>query len=221
MAQILVPGVAQAKLQGTIAGHPWVCIWHYQLGGSGGAWSNGQLSALAVAVYSGWGSFMKSFMNVDTVFDSCTAVDIGQASPAIGSTTGVAIPGTDASGGVNAPQLTANVKFLIGARYRGGHPRTALPALGATYQNATADAYTSGTLGSFDTAFANLQDGIFAAVPGIFQVVPRYHYTRVPNASGTKILVTRTSLNGTPPQVVNWLLQAEIGTQRRRNTVSG
>lgn len=219
MAQILVPGVCQAKLQGTVSGHNWNSIWHYQLGGTGGAWSNGQLNAVASAILSGWGTFLKSFYAPGTILTSVTVVDIGQANPQAGASTGAPVVGTG-TGTEFPPQCTANVKFLIGARYRGGHPRASLPALSSAFATATEDEWLSAELGPFDTAFANLQDGVFSAVPGSFQVVPRYTYNYVDDPSGHKYLVERTGLKGTP-QVLNWLLQAPIGTQRRRNTFGG
>lgn len=219
MAQILVPGVAQAKLQGVIGVHPWNAIWHYQLVQAGGVWTAGQLGNLAEAIATGWNTYMKTFFNPEVVLDSVSTVDIGVVSPAVGQSVTNGLPGTG-SGFTTPPQATLNIRYLINARYRGGHPHTALPAMDTSRQTTSSDAYTSAAIGLVQTAFANLQDAVFSANPGINQCVPRYTYTYTPSNTGHKIIITRTGLKGVF-QVLNWVPQGPIGTQRRRNRVGG
>lgn len=218
MAQILVPGVAQARVTGTVSGHPWNAVWHYKIV-SGGSWTTGQLGTLTQQIMLSWASRLAVVFPASAIIDSVEAVDLGVTQPAAGASSHAPVSGT-AGGPEPAPQLTTNVKFLISSRYRGGHPRTALPAMAQSFQNPTGDSYTPTGIGDMSQGFSNLQDDVFAAIPGIFQAVPRYTYSYTPSLNGKKIIVERTGLKEVV-QVLNWICQAEIGTQRRRNQVSG
>src|SRR5215472_310986 len=219
MAQVLVPGVAQTALTGTVGGHPFANIWHYKLNVGGQNWTISQLNSLANAIMAGIGTFIAPLTSSDTIFQQCSAVDIGTATPAEGISNPGVHQGTQ--GTTQPPPSTCVVvSFQTQDRYRGGHPRTYMPPMAATSMDTTEDQWTAALIGQYSTAFTNLQDGVFSAVPGITQVAVRYNYSYTDDPVRHKYIKTRVSVHSTPT-VLNWIPKQPIGTQRRRVKIGG
>src|ERR1700751_138003 len=85
MAQVLVPGVAQAVISGQRSGQPWACVMHWQFGGSQAAWSQPNIQLLADSIHAGWASNLMPFADSATTQQSVTTVDLGTSTPQIGS----------------------------------------------------------------------------------------------------------------------------------------
>jgi hypothetical protein len=92
--------------------------------------------------------------------------------------------------------------------------------MGQASMQTTEDAWTAQAVGLYQTAFTNMHDGAFNAVPGMHQCVVRYNYLYTDVPTKKKYLATRESLNSTPP-VVGYLVKSNIGTQRRRARIGG
>lgn len=220
MPAILVPGVAQATLRGTIGANAFNCIFHYKLNQVGVNWSQAQLQNLADGLMGGINitNGVAQFTLNSVVFQSVVAVDIGTATPFEATSTHAPITGVQTGEVPN--QVCVLISGLVNARYRGGKPRTYMPPGGATNILSSGDAWSSTFVGNYQTAFTNMQDTAFNAVLGITQVAVRYNYTYTPSLNGRKIIVTRESLNSTP-QILSYLVKAPLGTQRRRVRVGG
>jgi hypothetical protein len=215
MAQILVPGVCQAKVSGVIGPHPFVVIFHYKQNTPGSPFSAVQLENIATSVQAGIGSFIAPLSNTAVNYELTTVTDIGQAAPAspglaatghIGTATGVEPP----------PSTCMVVQNIIADRYRGGHPRNYFPGGSMSQLASTEDQWLTGFVNEYTTAVENLHDGVFNAVPGITSCAVRYTYTLIDDAVHHKYHRVRTGVLDTPT-VVNWIAKGPIGTQRRRN----
>jgi hypothetical protein len=90
-----------------------------------------------------------------------------------------------------------------------------MPPGSATNLNATEDQWVTSFVSAYSLDFSNFQDGIFSAVPGMFQCAVRYTYTYTDDPVHHKWIKTRSGLHSTP-QIFNWIAKAPIGTQRRR-----
>ena len=221
MTFIPVPGVAQAKMAGTISGHPFNNIWHYQLNAPGTNWTTAQLNALCDGLMAGLvlTNGIASLTGANTVFNGVTAVDLGIATPATGASTHAAVPG-QATGNELPPSTCVLVDLITQERYRGGHARAYMPPGNAVELISTEDQWTTTFVNSYQTAFANMQDNAFSAVPGMHQCCVRYNYTYTDVPAKHKYLATRDSVHSTPA-VVNWVVKAGLGTQRRRARLGG
>lgn len=214
MAQVLVPGVAQAVVGGTVGPHPFRVVWHYKLVATGQPWSNLQLQNLATSIQSGLGLFIAPLSGQQVNFLETITTDIGQASP---STPGVAATthtGTE-TGQEPPPSTCVLVQNLIADRYKGGHPRSYMPPGSMTAMNTTEDSWQASYVNNYSTAMTNLQDQVFSQVPGIQQCAVRYLYSIVDDPIHHKYVHTRTGVKGTPT-VVNWIAKTQLATQRRR-----
>lgn len=220
MPQILVPGTAQAVLKGTVSGHPFANIFHYQLGTTGIPWTQAQLQALTDGIMSGiaqtGGIGVNSAQGV--VFQQVVAVDLSTGTPAEAVSTHAAVVGTQLP--EPTPSTCVLVDNIITARYRGGHPRSYMPPMGATSLTSNEDSWTTAAVAAYQTGYTNMHDAAFSAVPGIHQVAVRYNYTYTDDPIKHKWIKTRSSLNSTP-QVINYLVKSAIGTQRRRARIGG
>jgi hypothetical protein len=220
MAQILVPGVAQVVMKGTISGHAWANIFHFKLDLAGQNWSISQLNALCQGLFSGAETNMAPHWGVNVICNEVSGVDIGVSAPATGISSGAPFPGTDAIGNELSPQIAVVVSFEIPDRYRGGHPRAYMPPGTSSNLTANEDEWIPAYVGQYSTAVANMFDAAFAAQPGCFQCAVRYTYSYTPDDTRHKFIKTRTGVEGTP-QVFNWIAKAPLGTQRRRVSIAG
>lgn len=218
MASILVPGVAQATIQGTIAGNPWACVWHFQFAGSTADWSGTDVQTLADDVFNGWESELKPLMCNNVTCDAVTTVDLGTETPAVGSSTGTAWVGT-----ISQPSLTAAacvlISMRIAARYKGGHPRTYLPGVHAV-ASTDGETITPGYQGLYATHTADLISTInsnpaYGPSEGPDHVAVRYTYDYTADPAHHKYLRVRTGVQGTYV-IASYTTHPRIASQRRR-----
>jgi hypothetical protein len=221
MTFIPVPGVAQLVLKGTVSGHPFANIFHYSLGQPGQNWTAAQLNSICNAILAGIAGTggIASLTMANAVFQTANAVDLGIETPAVGASSHAAVGGV-LPGPDPPPSTCVLVDSIVQDRYRGGHPRSYMPPGSMAELDSNEDAWLAAYVGQYQTAFENMQDSIFSAVPGCFQVVPRYNYTYTDVPSKHKYLATRESFKHAA-QVVNWLVKSPIGTQRRRARTGG
>lgn len=217
MTIILAPGVAQLKILGHIQGIPWNSIVYFSQG-STGVWTSPQLTAAGDAILSGMAAQINSssFQSALT-WDQVQGVDLGQTAPALGNSTHAALAGTSSN------EMTASncilINYGIGARYRGGKPRTYLPGF-ISLQQANPNTWLATTFNNFLTAWKNTMQAVTVAVTGAgaaacAQCVPTYNYTYTDVPGKHKYTKQRTSYKQT------YLIGSTTGTptirtQRRR-----
>lgn len=218
MAQILVPGVAQCVIQGTYGAQPWALVWHFAFDGNTNNWTQTEIQALADDVHSGWNSYATAVMSTQIRVTNIATTDIGSSAPTVGSNTAL-ITGASPGGGLENSSICCLMRFLILARYKGGHPRTYLP-WGTGSDLASESSWT----GSFQTrsqsAIAGIMDTVRGNVPPrgssqVSNVVPRYNYQIVNDPAHSKYLRQRTSLKAVNV-VQSYLCNPTFGVQRRR-----
>lgn len=220
MAGVLVPGVAQAVWGGTVSGHPFNQIWHFQNPSPGTNWTQGQLQTLGNALASGMNTQLAKFLGNNAEYNSLTLTDIGTPTPQVADAAGLPFSGSQVGNDVS-PNLSVMVLFHIAARYRGGHPRTYFPPSTASNLTTTEDQWTGGLTSEFATGMANVIDAAVAALPGVTHVVPRYTYTYTDNPSKHKYTHTRSGVISPVPIVSSYSTSAIVRSQRRRLTSGG
>jgi hypothetical protein len=218
---IPVPGVAQFKIQGTVSGHTFVNNWFYSQSSPQTVWTTAQLNTVcdnilsSIAASNGIGPLTAP----EVTWSAITAVDLSSSTPATGANSHAAVSGTGPAGAI-PPSICVLVNNVIGDRYRGGHPRSYMPPMAATSLISTDDQWAAASVNSYQTAYQNMQDNVFAAVTGTFQCIPRYNYTYTDNTTKRKWTHQRTSLNHVA-QVRTWLVRTHIAHQTRRASIGG
>jgi hypothetical protein len=124
-----VPGVVKTVITGTISGASFANIFHWQMDTTGGL-SNAQATQIATGVLNAYNSNVTLSLSPVVIVDSCDATDLTSTSGGVGTHTN-AVTGSGTTGTPSA-NTCCLVKHVIARRYRGGHPRTYLPPMGAT-----------------------------------------------------------------------------------------
>lgn len=120
-----VANVVLLRLSGTNNGMPFNNVFHAQF--SGTAPTSDGLVTLAEFLKTAYHDNFAPFMNLGTTVDLVEAVDLTSPTSAVGITTSGPVGGSEA--GTLLPLSAALViSWKINLRYRGGHPRTYLPA---------------------------------------------------------------------------------------------
>lgn len=203
-------GVARIVAGGTVAGIPWVNVFHVEHQPASG-WSSASLQDLVDSVRGFYATrFVTLLSSIVTIGDfeafDLTS-DVAPAATATGSTVG-----TGGSGLTS--QVAQCITWRINRRYRGGHPRTYLPPPGST-------SITGGTANTWSAAH---RTALEAAAQGFYNDINGADYS---GASGRLVAVHRyrTEVTGTPPVVLDPpLLSVIVGpavdnrvdSQRRR-----
>jgi hypothetical protein len=217
-APVYAPGVAQSKINGTVGPNPFALIWHWQFLGSVSPWSHANIQLLADQVYNQFATLFKGSCSEEVAGTSCDTVDLTNATPQTGSSSGATWNGTQM-----APPPTLSscrlIRFNITSRYRGGHPRTYLPPSSTAFTT-DGDNWVSGAGAAAASNFATMVNAIAAAAwtgsPGALQhVVPRYTYTYTDDPLHHKYLKIRSGLNGVFV-VQSYSGEDPIRSQRRR-----
>lgn len=216
MPQILVPGVAQFKLSGSVGPGVWDCIFHFQGTPPGGAYTVPQLQSMITAFANiSWTSFLAEWP-ATTDMTSLTGVDLGVTNPA--EYTG-ALGLTGTAPGEQDGASCFLINYSSSARYRGGKPRTYLPGFTSQQQSSpnswAGTAVTAGITAWGNAMAAMAAGGASAGVSGCVQCYPRYLYSIVDVPSKHKYLRTRTALDTVVP-ITGHSGNPLIKTQRRR-----
>src|ERR1700758_3500447 len=118
MAQILVPGVAQATMKGFFGNQPWACVTSWKYDNQTGPWTQANVQALADQISSQWNTHMAGFAPAAVTLNQVDTVDIGTSAPAVGQNLTIH-PGTSPNVALTSATCTV-ISFRIPARYRGG-----------------------------------------------------------------------------------------------------
>jgi len=158
---VLLPDAAsivQLRVVGTNQGTAWNNNFHLQYSGTGP--TSADLDTLCTQVLTQWATNFAPLCQAGVALASARAVDLTNRAAAIGNATNTS-PGTRA-GTAMTNQVACVISWPINNRYRGGHPRTYLPA------GVLADV-TSGHLwaGAFVTAATNAAGGFRTGVNAI------------------------------------------------------
>lgn len=118
------PGIVRLRVVGTVNGTTFNNIFHLQYSGSAPSVAN--LNAVCTDVLSAWGTHFSPLCPSTVVLANADAADLTNA----GAATGEA---TDTTAGTRAGTPLPNnvaccVTWHINNRYRGGHPRSYIPA---------------------------------------------------------------------------------------------
>jgi hypothetical protein len=218
MAQVLAPGVCQAKLAGFIGSHPWVVGVHYNNNSGQVPWTTANMNAIATSIDNYWGSNLAVFFAPSTTLSSVTVTDIGQAAPAAIGFSGTVHAGTGASTQL-PPQICTQINYSIPARYRGGHARSMFPGLEASYQTSTEDGWTTAAVNAFQPLIATMLQSAGTAGNGTL-CVPTYTYSYVDNPTKKKYVITRTDFKQAY-SVGGFTMRPLFGVQRHRGSVGG
>jgi hypothetical protein len=134
--------------------------------------------------------------------------------------------GGSMGGQEEASQVSTNVEFLIGQRYRGGKPRMFLPPP-AVSARANAVSWSSTHLSNVNTAMSNFMSGIAAlsigALGTLSHIVLSYYsgFVNHTNTSGrTRSVPQYRSPNALHYPVTGYAAKAEMGSQRRRRVAT-
>lgn len=218
MTAILVPGVAQTTLQGTIAGNPFACVWHWQFPGDTGLWNAGDIQHLADDLFTGVRTAYIGVFPSNCTVTAVNAVDIGTGTPAVGVSTGAPWTPTGSNTSLT-PAACALISFRIAARYKGGHPRTYLPGmtfLAAPDGENVSTTYQNTYEGQFSGFVSGIQDMThYSKSTGPNHVVVRYDYDYTDNPTKHRYDKTRVGVQGVYP-VQTYVCHPKVCTQRRR-----
>jgi len=216
--QVPVPGVAQVTYGGTFGSQPWAVVHHWRLGTSTADWSSANLTSLVNAASSAFATRFASHMPVSVSLRDVRAVDIGAAVPAVGENTTVH-PGTGTGTAFSASSGCCVISNHIGARYKGGHPRSYWP-FGTQQDVANEFQFTTTFIGVIAQAMANYIEDIVIALPGsgagaANHCVPLYTYEVVNDSLNHKYKRIRNGLKAVYT-VQSYSANLTYGTQRRR-----
>jgi hypothetical protein len=116
--------IVRVRVAGTVNSSPFNNLFHLQY--SGAAPTVAQLNALCTSVLTAWQTNFKALCPSSVVLAGADAQDLTNASAATGAATDTTA-GTRA-GTAMPNSIAACITWKINNRYRGGHPRTYLPA---------------------------------------------------------------------------------------------
>jgi hypothetical protein len=141
--------VVRVRVTGTVNGAPFNNLFHLQY--SGAAPSVANMNTICADVLSAWQTNFKSLCPSTVVLAGADAQDLTNA----GASTGAATDTTAGtrSGTAMPNSVAACVTWKINNRYRGGHPRTYLPA-GVIADVVTGNRWTDAFIAAADTAAA-------------------------------------------------------------------
>lgn len=117
--------IIQYVMSGTKNGYLFANVGYLQYAGTAPAVSD--LNAIGTAIGNAWGTNYGPLCGASVTMNSVSLVDLTSRGAAISSVTGLAKVGSRA--GTDVPNnVAAVISWKINRRYRGGHPRTYLPA---------------------------------------------------------------------------------------------
>lgn len=208
-ALLPVPHVLRVRLAGSLSGvSPWNVLLHWNY--SGTQPTSPQLNTISQSIAEAWNTHLAAVHHNTVSLSTVECVDLSAPDAAFGSAlvnhagllTGTPLPA----------QVAACVSWKVNFRWRGGHPRSYLPA-GTTASTTNQRQWTTLAVQNFETAV----NGFFGAVNAITTGA----------VTGRLCCVRRysTTAQGQPPTVldpplvldfVSFDVDSRIDTQRRR-----
>jgi len=207
-AMVALPDAAEivlVRVVGTNQGTGWQNTFHMQYSPATPAVAVADLNALCTSVLGAWATNFSPLCNTSQALASATAVDLTNRAAAQGSATNTSA-GTRAGTAVTN-QVACVVSWQINHRYRGGHPRTYLPA------GVLAD-ITSGHLWAapaFTTAATNAAAAFRTALNAITAGTKTWQMVTLSYYSGGALLAVPT-----PYTIQGAKVHGRVDTQRNR-----
>jgi hypothetical protein len=195
-------GIVRVRVAGVVATSTFNNIFHLQYSGSAPTVAN--LNAVCTSVLTAWQTNFKSLAPDAVVLSGADAQDLTNAAAATGAATDTTA-GTR-SGTAMPNSIAACITWKINNRYRGGHPRTYLPA-GVIADITGGNRWTDGFITSANTAATAFLTAMNAiSVGGSTYKLVCLSYTR------NKIALTTP----VPYTIQSGLVDHRPDTQRRR-----
>lgn len=201
--------IIQAKSSGTHNGYLWVNIQYLQY--TGALCTVADLQAVGNAVGNAWNTNFAPLCHANVTMNQVDLLDLSNRGAATATVTALAHPGTRAGTDVSN-SVALVVTWKINHRYRGGHPRTYLPA------GVTAD-ITSGRLwaGAFQTTATTNANAYLTAINAIstggktFKMVGMNFYSHDPSTHAPVYVIPPV-----PYTIGSAVVHGRVDTQRRR-----
>lgn len=217
MAVVFQSGVAQIRVKGTVGPNQWAIVNHFS-NGTGSAWTQAQVNALANVGRSAWLNRLVQHTTSNFKVADVETVDLTDTGDRSAIQTGTPVGGSLA-GAPMGIGTSVMINFNIAKRYKGGHPRIYLPPMSTT-ECPDGDVWTGAALDAYKLAYDNwvsdvLAGLVSAGISAPLHVVPRYLYSYSYDDKRHKVVKTRTGPNGAP-QVIGTLASSQVRTQRRR-----
>lgn len=217
MPPIPAPGVAMARIRGTVGPNPWAVVFH-AYAGTPAPYTQSQINALGQAFNQRTTTHLIPMWSSTVKFIATSVADLTDSTQRIYESPLGNTPGTVPT---VPPTLAACilVSHRIAARYRGGHPRSYLPPSGIG-STSTGDDWTAGVVSTWQTAFNAFAAGITsdmaaAGLPNCTLCAPRYTYNYVADNVKHKFVKTRVGYTSANP-ITSSVVSGKIATQRRR-----
>ncbi len=118
------PQIVEVHVNGLINSIQWTNIFHLQY--TGGAPTVAQLDTLSGAVLSAWATNFGPVVNTGVSCTSAISTDLTNAAAAQGSASATTVGSRAGTALSNAQSVV--ISWKVNMRWRGGHPRTYLPA---------------------------------------------------------------------------------------------
>lgn len=198
---------------------------HFYVGYSGGPSTAADLNSMCGAATNNWSVGTKTSFSTDIVLASVSALDLSSASGQQGvSNSGVA--GNASTEEVEAG-AAVHLRFIIGTRYRGGHPGIFLPP-GPSGQVVEPASWNASWLSSLASAFqgmvAAVTGGTYSSMTSCHHVAVSWYQGHTPNTDPSVWAPKNVPLyRGTPQvrNVTNIIGTPLIAAQRRRRRSTG
>lgn len=205
-----VPGVIKFTVEGaTDGGGAWVNVLHWSY--SGTAPTGATLNSFCSSLLTAWGTQFAPTMHANRTILKTTAIDLTSSTSASGEASDT-LPGTR-TGAFPPASASVIVSKLIARRYRGGHPRSYIPA-GVNEDMDDAGTWTTALAVAVDGAYNSVATTLAAlAVGGTnldLEACVSYYIT-----DGTPPVAHRRTTPLVEP-VTGILVRTAIGTQRKR-----
>jgi len=124
-----VPDVVRVVFSGTYGDTKWANIFHLKV--DGGPGDATELSALLTALEPIYDTRLLNLCSVNAICTQSEARDLSSDTGASALHSGLTLAGTNSSTNLTA-QASCCISWKIARHYRGGHPRTYLPGMGAS-----------------------------------------------------------------------------------------
>ena len=221
MPAVYAPGVAQVITSGVIGSQPWATSQYWDDAEVTDPWTQSALNALVAAVKAAWSGPWKGFYSSNVIVQSFVAVDLSSSVGLNAQDINNTIAGNKTTQ-LEPASLCVVMQQIIGARYRGGHPRVYLP-WGAYDLMADESHWTTGQISAWQNGWAtgitNVRNAMnTAGLTNARQVIPRYTYSYTADPAHHKYRKDKTGYVGAAG-VTTYKVSPTVGSQRRRLTI--
>jgi hypothetical protein len=188
---------------------------------SGSAPTGANCTTLASDIQGAWSSHLAALISADLSLTEIDVLDIATDSGLSGQWSG-SVAGSR-SGTPLPNQVCTNIEFNIARRYRGGKPRTYLPA-GLLADEATNESWSSAYITAVNAGFAAFiseVEGLSVGAIGTLAHVNLSYYkgfTNIVNSSGRERAVPTYRSVALVDTITGYSTKALMGSQKRRRS---